>query len=38
VAETLATVFGLDMTGTWAAADSYFSRVLKPRVLETVCA
>lgn len=37
MAETLATVVGLDMTGTWSAtADSYFSRVPKPRVLEAV--
>lgn len=37
MAETLATVVGLDMTGTWSAtAASYFSRVPKPRVLEAV--
>ena len=36
-AETLATVTGLDMTGTWTAtASSYFSRVAKARVLEAV--
>jgi ParB family chromosome partitioning protein len=36
-AETLATVAGLDMTGTWTAtAASYFSRVSKARVLEAV--
>ena len=36
-AETLATVTGLDMTGTWTAtASSYFSRVSKARVLEAV--
>lgn len=36
-AETLATVVGLDMTGTWSAtAASYFSRVSKTRVLEAV--
>lgn len=36
-AETLATVVGLDMTGTWSAtAASYFSRVPKARVLEAV--
>lgn len=36
-AETLATVAGLDMTGTWTAtASSYFSRVSKARVLEAV--
>jgi ParB family chromosome partitioning protein len=36
-AETLATVTGLDMTGTWTAtAASYFSRVSKARVLEAV--
>ncbi|WP_313553136.1 ParB/RepB/Spo0J family partition protein [Brevundimonas sp.] len=36
-AETLATVTGLDMTGTWSAtASSYFSRVSKARVLEAV--
>ncbi|MFC7380102.1 ParB/RepB/Spo0J family partition protein [Brevundimonas sp. GCM10030266] len=37
LAETLATVTGLDMTGTWSAtAASYFSRVAKARVLEAV--
>ena len=36
-AETLATLVGLDMTGTWTAtAASYFSRVSKARVLEAV--
>lgn len=36
-AETLATVTGLDMTGTWTAtAASYFSRVPKAQVLEAV--
>jgi ParB family chromosome partitioning protein len=36
-AETLATVVGLDMTGTWSAtAASYFTRVPKTRVLEAV--
>ncbi|MET4682592.1 ParB/RepB/Spo0J family partition protein [Brevundimonas faecalis] len=36
-AEALATVVGLDMTGTWSAtAASYFSRVSKARVLEAV--
>ena len=36
-AETLATVVGLDMAGTWVAtASSYFSRVAKARVLEAV--
>ena len=36
-AETLATVIGLDMAGTWSAtAASYFSRVAKARVLEAV--
>jgi ParB family transcriptional regulator, chromosome partitioning protein len=36
-AETLATVTGLDMTGTWTAtATGYFSRVSKARVLEAV--
>jgi len=36
-AETLATVAGLDMTGTWTAtAASYFSRVPKAQVLEAV--
>jgi ParB family chromosome partitioning protein len=36
-AETLATVVGLDMAGTWTAtAASYFSRVSKARVLEAV--
>jgi ParB family chromosome partitioning protein len=36
-AEVLATVTGLDMTGTWTAtAASYFSRVSKARVLEAV--
>lgn len=36
-AETLATVVGLDMTGTWTAtAGSYFSRVSKARMLEAV--
>ncbi|EDX81619.1 MULTISPECIES: ParB/RepB/Spo0J family partition protein [Brevundimonas] len=36
-AETLATVVGLDMAGTWSAtAASYFTRVPKTRVLEAV--
>lgn len=36
-AEALATVVGLDMTGTWSAtAASYFTRVPKTRVLEAV--
>ena len=36
-AETLATVVGLDMTGTWSAtAASYFTRVPKTRVLDAV--
>ncbi|RZJ47612.1 MAG: chromosome partitioning protein ParB [Brevundimonas sp.] len=36
-AETLATVVGLDMSGTWSAtAASYFTRVPKTRVLEAV--
>ena len=36
-AEVLATITGLDMTGTWSAtASSYFSRVSKARVLEAV--
>lgn len=36
-AETLATMVGLDMTGTWSAtAASYFTRVPKTRVLEAV--
>jgi len=36
-AEALATVTGLDMSGTWSAtAVSYFSRVSKARVLEAV--
>lgn len=36
-AEVLATVTGLDMSGTWAAtAASYFSRVSKARILEAV--
>lgn len=36
-AEALATVTGLDMTGTWSAtAASYFSRVSKARILDAV--
>ena len=36
-ADTVATAVGLDMTRTWSAtASSYFSRVPKARVLETV--
>lgn len=36
-AEALATVVGLDMSGTWSAtAASYFTRVPKTRVLEAV--
>lgn len=36
-AEVLATVTGLDMTGTWSAtAASYFSRVSKVRILDAV--
>ncbi|MBX9616259.1 MAG: ParB/RepB/Spo0J family partition protein [Caulobacteraceae bacterium] len=36
-AEALATVVGLDMTGTWSAtAASYFARVPKTRVLQAV--
>ena len=36
-AETLAAAVGLDMAGTWTAtASSYFARVSKARVLETV--
>ena len=36
-AETLAAAVGLDMTGTWSAtAASYFARVSKARVLESV--
>ena len=36
-ADRLATVVGLDMTGTWSAtAAAYFSRVSKARVLEAV--
>ncbi|MNU52632.1 hypothetical protein D3C71_416450 [compost metagenome] len=36
-AEVLATVTGLDMTGTWSAtAASYFSRVSKARILDAV--